>query len=348
MATRTPTTAVARSPGSQMQITNTSELKELAELLYKGGLAPAGIDNPNKVAAVILAGFEVGLPPTQALGSIMLTNGRLSIYGDGAMALVRASGLLESIREWVDGDGDARAGHCVVKRKGEQEREFTFSIADAKRAGLIERAMGRDGKGKGPWVTYPDRMLTARPRGFAFRDVFPDVLRGLITYEEAIDTVETVQATVISSRVDTPATSQATSPPALPPAASPPVPATVAVQATVDAAMSQQPPAAESSAASQPPASAPQSAPITDAQKSAISAIKSLLLAQLGTLAKTDDERDAIWPDYVEKHYGTRSAATFTAEQAAKFIEAERPKWDPFRQGQTSSTDSSGSQSKAA
>jgi hypothetical protein len=318
---------IARTTGSQLQVTNTTELKELAEVLYRGGLAPAGIDNPNKVAAVILAGFEVGLPPTQALGSIMLTNGRLSIYGDGAMALVRASGLLESIREWVDGDGDARAGHCVVKRKGEPEREFTFSIADAKRAGLIERALGKDGKGRGPWVSYPDRMLIARPRGFAFRDVFPDVLRGLITYEEAVDTVETVQATVVSSRVD---------PPALPPAA-PPVPTAVAVQATVDAAMSQQ----SAPAVSQP-------APITDAQKSEISTIRSMFLAHFETFAKTDEEKAALWPDYLEKHYGVRSAIAFTAEQATKFIEAERPKFDPFTHGQTSSTDSSPSQSKAA
>jgi hypothetical protein len=319
---------IARTTGSQLQVTNTTELKELADVLYRGGLAPAGIDNPNKVAAVILAGFEVGLPPTQALGSIMLTNGRLSIYGDGAMALVRASGLLESIREWVDGDGDARTGHCVVKRKGEPEREFTFSIADAKRAGLIERAMGKDGKGKGPWVSYPDRMLIARPRGFAFRDVFPDVLRGLITYEEAVDTVETVQATVVSSRVD--------NTPALPPAA-PPVPATVVVQATVDAAMSQQ-----------PAPTVAQPAPITEAQKSEIGVIKAMLLNQLGTLAKSDAERDAIWPDYLEKHYGVRSAIAFTADQAARFIEVERPKFDPFTHGQTSSTDSSPSQSKAA
>ena len=38
-----------------------------------------------------------------------------------------------------------------------------------------------------PWVTYPDRMLQMRARGFALRDVFADALRGVITAEEAQD-----------------------------------------------------------------------------------------------------------------------------------------------------------------
>ena len=37
---------------------------------------------------------------------------------------------------------------------------------------------------------YPKRMMQMRARGFALRDAFPDVLRGLITSEEAQDFVE--------------------------------------------------------------------------------------------------------------------------------------------------------------
>ena len=39
----------------------------------------------------------------------------------------------------------------------------------------------------GPWQQYPDRMLQMRARGFALRDTFADVLRGLISREEAED-----------------------------------------------------------------------------------------------------------------------------------------------------------------
>jgi hypothetical protein len=54
-----------------------------------------------------------------------------------------------------------------------------LAVAEAKKAGLW-------GKG-GPWTQYPRRMLQMRARGFALRDAFPDVLRGLVTAEEAAD-----------------------------------------------------------------------------------------------------------------------------------------------------------------
>jgi len=54
-----------------------------------------------------------------------------------------------------------------------------FSVEDAKRAGLWGK--------QGPWQAYPKRMLQMRARGFALRDAYPDVLKGLITTEEAQD-----------------------------------------------------------------------------------------------------------------------------------------------------------------
>jgi len=54
-----------------------------------------------------------------------------------------------------------------------------FSVEDAKRAGLWGK--------QGPWQAYPKRMLQMRARGFALRDAYPDVLKGLISTEEAQD-----------------------------------------------------------------------------------------------------------------------------------------------------------------
>jgi hypothetical protein len=62
----------------------------------------------------------------------------------------------------------------------------SFSVSDAKRAGLWGKS--------GPWANYPERMLKYRARGFCLRDAFPDVLKGLITIEEAND-YPTVDAT---------------------------------------------------------------------------------------------------------------------------------------------------------
>jgi hypothetical protein len=135
---------------------------------------------PGNVLVAIQWGREVGLGPLQALQNIAVINGRPSIWGDAALALVRGHPDCASVQEGAEGEGDARHGWCEVTRRGEQPQRRTFSIADAKRAGLWGKA--------GPWTQYPDRMLQLRARGFAIRDVFPDALRGVLTREEAEDT----------------------------------------------------------------------------------------------------------------------------------------------------------------
>jgi hypothetical protein len=67
----------------------------------------------------------------------------------------------------------------VAKRKNRKPVVAKFSVEDAKRAGLWGK--------QGPWSAYPKRMMQMRARGFALRDAFPDVLKGLISAEEAQD-----------------------------------------------------------------------------------------------------------------------------------------------------------------
>jgi hypothetical protein len=157
-----------------------TEAMRFAEVLAGSTMVPRDFQGkPANVLVALQWGREVGLGPLQALQNIAVINGRPSIWGDSAMALVRAHPDCVSIQEGVDGEGDARHGWCEVTRRGEAPQRRTFSIADAKRAGLWGKS--------GPWTQYPDRMLQMRARGFAIRDVFPDALRGLITGEEAQD-----------------------------------------------------------------------------------------------------------------------------------------------------------------
>jgi hypothetical protein len=313
MATPARSTALAKSPGATLALNSVSDLEQLALMLYKGGLTPPGIDNPNKVAAVILAGMEVGLAPTQALGSIMLTNGKLTIYGDGALALVRASGLLESIAESVTGEGSERHGTCEVKRKGEPAKTFTFSMAEAEKAGLIERA-----KGKGPWATYPDRMLIMRPRGFALRDVFPDVLRGLITYEEASDFSQ--GAEVVNTEVRVVSTT-ADAPPQQPPAS------TMTPTATVEQSVIHPHPQ-QSSPATLAATSA--AGPITADQKEEFTKLHRLIMA--GKALHDPAARKAAW-EQVLAPYGVSSINQMDEATAARAIAEIGKNTDPFGHG---------------
>jgi len=152
-----------------------------SELVAKSDFAPK--DFRGKPEACLLAiqhGAELGLSPMQSLQSIAVVNGRPTIYGDAANALVMASPVCEYVSETLDGDGDNMMATCKAKRRGSPSVTVsTFSVADAKKAGLWGKS--------GPWTQYPKRMLQMRARGFALRDAFADVLRGLVTAEEAAD-----------------------------------------------------------------------------------------------------------------------------------------------------------------
>lgn len=159
----------------------------IATAVCKAGMAPQGLDTPEKAMVAIMHGMEVGLTPMAALQSIAVVNGRPTIWGDGAIGLVRGSGKLEWIKERIDGDGDKMVAVCEVKRKGEPDAvRATFSVDDAKKASLWNKT-GRNGQPT-PWITYPKRMLAMRARAFALRDAFADVLRGLGIAEEVQDT----------------------------------------------------------------------------------------------------------------------------------------------------------------
>lgn len=152
----------------------------IATAVCKAGMAPKGLDTPEKAMVAIMHGMEVGLTPMAALQSIAVVNGRPTIWGDGAIGLVRGSGRCEWIKERIDGEGDNMVAVCEVKRKGEADPiKGRFSVADAKKASLWGK--------QGPWQQYPKRMLAMRARAFALRDGFADILRGLGIAEEVQD-----------------------------------------------------------------------------------------------------------------------------------------------------------------
>lgn len=167
-----------------------TEAAQIAGAIVKAGMAPKGYENnPEKATVAILAGLEVGFTPFAALQSIAVINGTPTIFGDGLVALVRASGLLEDIQETVQVDeaGVPLVAQCRVKRKGEATwGEQTLTQAQCKRAGWWGK--------QGPWTLTPGRMMAIRCRGWAFRDRFADVLKGLKSAEEVQDMVDITPA----------------------------------------------------------------------------------------------------------------------------------------------------------
>lgn len=174
-----------------MQLANTNrqgfapatltEAVQFSEMLASSSMVPRAYQGkPQDVLVCVQWGYEMGLAPMQALQNIAVINGKPSVYGDAAMALVQASPVCEDVEEYFEDEGTPNpVAVCVAKRKGRKPVTARFSVEDAKRAGLWGK--------QGPWSAYPKRMMQMRARGFALRDAFPDVLKGMITAEEAQD-----------------------------------------------------------------------------------------------------------------------------------------------------------------
>ena len=168
-----------------LQLSTLDDMWRFAQCVVKSGFAPKGMEKPESVLIAVEMGYEVGLSPMAALQNTAVVNGRPTIYGDAALALVRGSGLLDFYEEkQVGTKGKDDFGYCVTaKRKGDSSSySEAFTVADAKVAGLWGKP--------GPWTQYPARMLKFRARGFLLRDAFGDVLKGMRTYEEARDYID--------------------------------------------------------------------------------------------------------------------------------------------------------------
>jgi hypothetical protein len=161
-----------------LQLHDLDSLYRFANYVSKSGLAPKGMESPEAIFVAVQMGMELGISPMMALQNIGVINGRPGVFGDLPLALVRNSGLLEEYREEEIGkpSDDTWGFKCTVRRVGCTPKSETFTVADAKRAGLWGKA--------GPWTQWPKRMLKFRARGFLLRDEFGDVLKGVKTVDE--------------------------------------------------------------------------------------------------------------------------------------------------------------------
>lgn len=176
--TTTESNQLATKPAAGFDLSprNFEEAWRMAEILANSDMVPKDFKGkPENCLIAMQWGSEVGLKAMQALQNIAVINGRPAMWGDSVIALARNSPLCEYVVESDDG----HTATCRVKRRGEPEQVRTFSMDDAKRAGLAGK--------QGPWLQYPQRMRQVRARAFALRDVFPDVLRGLPVAEEVMD-----------------------------------------------------------------------------------------------------------------------------------------------------------------
>jgi len=165
---------------------------------YREGGKKDGAPNKALILTGILKAMELGLAPQTGLGTIMPINGRFTVWGDGAIALIQRHRVISRHIETTCGPGfdpdtgladwpDEYGWVASYWRVGQEEPYVgRFTVKDAKRAGLWNNSY------KKPWMMYPNRMLQIRARTFALRDGFADCLMGLGIREEIEDMLTAV------------------------------------------------------------------------------------------------------------------------------------------------------------
>src|SRR4051812_18541078 len=143
-------TAIIRAPQRQPvrlggMLSSLDEAWRMAQHMAKSDLVPKDYrGKPENCLIAIQWGAELGITPMAALKGIAVINGRPSVWGDIALAMVMGHPEYEDHEEVWAGEGDTRKASVTFIRKGKEPLTREFSVADAKKAKLWGK--------EGPWT----------------------------------------------------------------------------------------------------------------------------------------------------------------------------------------------------
>lgn len=186
LATVTPPVPQFAQQDSQLLLW-AAEARQAASIsmsLAKTSFVPSTMrGKPEEIAATILAGHELGLPPMAALRSIDLIQGVPALRAHAMRGLVQSRGHKVELVE-------ASPTRVVVrgKRKGEQDwQSVEWTIQRAAQLGLTS---------KPEWKKQPQTMLIARATGEICRLIAADALYAM---PYAVEELDPVTAAVVGS-----------------------------------------------------------------------------------------------------------------------------------------------------
>jgi hypothetical protein len=156
-----------------------AEVSGFAEVFGDSGLFQ---DTKSMAQAIvkIQAGKEIGIPPVQAMMGINIMQNRISLSAGLIGQLLKKAGY-QYKATWYPNQQNAESVTISLWEPGAKWREVeplaevSFSMEDARRAGLAKKDV---------WRKYPPNMLFARAISNAARWHAPEVLCGAYTPEE--------------------------------------------------------------------------------------------------------------------------------------------------------------------
>lgn len=186
---REPTTALGVTGG--VKIEGIADVFRLAQQLAqaRGFVPDSYYQQPAAIAACILTGMELSIPPMTAMREVHVIKGRPSISATLMLTLAQRAGIRT---RWVE--TTTTRATIGVTVPGQPEQTLTYTSDDAKAAGLW---------GQGNWSKFPANMLRARATSAAIRAFCPGVIGGSVYESESGEltdgrpTSEVVEAHVI-------------------------------------------------------------------------------------------------------------------------------------------------------
>ncbi len=173
------------------------QITAIAAMAVKAGtdMLPASIKTPAQAAAIMLAGYELGLRPWTALRHVYIVNGKTEVETRATVGIIRARD--PRIRfDWPEYTSEAVT--CVLTRPGQQPIRVRYTMQDALASGQARKKKRWVGEGKdrrqvevnGPWQLYPRDMLYAAATKRACRLGAPDLINAIEGRAIAADVVD--------------------------------------------------------------------------------------------------------------------------------------------------------------
>jgi hypothetical protein len=187
---------IAQKPSGFLQAMAPASIeaaKEFCQVLAKTDFVPKAFrGKPDSIMVVGMMGARLGVDIFTAMNGIADINGKPAIYGDLMLAICLNHPSFSDCVETTEGVPfqDTFRAVCSAVRKGREPVVRSYSVQEAKEAGLWKKA--------GPWTTAPARMLQNRARAFALRDAFADALAGFHSREELSDAIDITADTTVS------------------------------------------------------------------------------------------------------------------------------------------------------
>lgn len=180
-----------------------SELMRYCGAMILGKGVPDRFDTPTKLFAALMFVRDLKLPDT-AIRQVVNVHGVMMIFGDLPLSLAQSSGdMTHFVEKWFDKnyqeisfenqnlESEVYGAVCFIGRGGSSPQSFSFTIADATKAGQLPATKWKTGvkvpNPDSPWVKHLRMMLRYKARSIGLKSLFADKVNGVGIAEYDLD-----------------------------------------------------------------------------------------------------------------------------------------------------------------